>query len=128
MSAQSTLTVRTVHVDEVNDRGIRVEGEWINYSKWPKSLDKVDPGLDVEIEQDKDGYIRRLTVIEAALADAEPDDSVPPRLSTFLSTKDVLIIRQTCIKVAAAFCASRLELKSSYLLALAERLEGWVVR
>jgi hypothetical protein len=25
-------TVRTVHVDEVNQWGIRVDGEWINYS------------------------------------------------------------------------------------------------
>jgi hypothetical protein len=127
MTTQTT-SVRTVHVDEVNEWGIRVEGEWINYSKWPKSLDQIDPGRDVEIEQDGAGYIRRLTVVDADSVDAEPDESLPPRLATFLSTKDVVIIRQTCIKVAATFGASRPELKSSDLFALAERLEGWVVR
>ena len=84
----------------------------------------MEPGLDVEIEQDSAGYIRRLAVMEpAASVHAEPDESVPPRLSTFLSTKDVVIIRQTCINGAATLCASRSELKSGDLFALADRLE-----
>ena len=40
----------------------------------------------------------------------------------------VRIIKQTCLKAAAEFCASRPELKSADLLALAERMEAWVTR
>jgi hypothetical protein len=128
MSSQTT-SVRMVRVDEVNEWGIRVGGEWINYSKWPKSLDAVEPGLDAEIEQDNAGYIRRLTLTSVVLTETGvPDGNEPPRLASSLMTKDVLIIRQTCLKVAATFCAAHSKLKSSEMLTLAERLEAWVVR
>ena len=38
------------------------------------------------------------------------------------------IIRQACLKAAATVVASRPELKSADLLALAEKLEAWVLR
>ena len=65
-------SVRTVHVDEVNQRGIRVGGEWINYSKWAKDVGPDVPGLDVEIEQDTSGFIRTLTAVNVDPADYEP--------------------------------------------------------
>jgi hypothetical protein len=45
-----------------------------------------------------------------------------------LPSKDVQIIRESCIKSAAAFCAARPELKSADLFALAEKMEGWITR
>ena len=106
-------------VAAVNPNGIKLEGRdgWVNFSKFAAGLVPPQRGQRVTVQLDKSGFVR---AIETAEGMATTVDTGPSR--------DTLIIRQCAIKAAAEFCASRPELKSSDLLALAERMEAWVTR
>ena len=104
-------------VEAVNERGVKIAGAWRNYSKWATNLTPPPRGAHVAVTLDGQGFVR---AIELADAGSTPVETGP--------SKDVLIIRQTCLKAAAEFCASRPDLKSGDLLALAERMEVWVAR
>ncbi len=102
----------------VNDKGLRLDGRdgWLNYSKWAGELVPPTRGARVAVTLDKAGFVRAL---EAAAVDAPHSPTVG---------REAAIIRQTCLKAAAEFCAARPELKSADLFALAERMEAWVTR
>ena len=104
-------------VELVNDGGIKIGGAWMNYSKFAPDLVPPQRGQRVTAQLDKSGFVRSIAAADAV---STTGNTVP--------TKDVLIVRQCVVKAAAAFCASRPDLKSSDLLALAERLEAWVTR
>ncbi len=106
-------------VAAVNDKGLRLEGRdgWLNYSKWAEDLVPPARGARVVVTLDKAGFVR--TLAPAAATDAHHGP---------VAGRETAIIRQTCLKAAAAFCAARPELKSADLLALAERMEAWVTR
>ena len=44
------------------------------------------------------------------------------------SGPETAIIRQTCLKASAEFCAARPDLRTADLFALAEKMEAWVNR
>ena len=104
-------------VEAVNERGVKIGGAWRNYSKWAVNLTPPPRGAHVAVAVDGQGFVRS---IELAEAGSPTGEAVP--------SKDILIIRQTCVKAAAEFCASRPDLRSADLLALAERLEAWITR
>jgi len=106
-------------VAAVNDKGLRLEGRdgWLNFSKWAGELAPPSRGQRVTVRLDKSGYVR---AIEAAAGTDAPHSPVAGR--------ETAIIRQTCVKASAAFCASRPDLKTADLFALAERMEAWVTR
>jgi len=106
-------------VAAVNDKGLRLEGRdgWLNYSKWAEGLVPPARGAHVVVTLDKAGFVRTL----APAAATDPHHSPT-------AGRETAIIRQTCLKAAAEFCAARPELKSADLLALAERMEAWVRR
>ena len=106
----------------VNDRGLRIEGRdgWLNFSKWAGELSPPQRGARVTVTLDGQGFVR-------AIVPAEQVQSCTDQAAVG-APKDTLIIRQTCLKAAAQFCASRPDLKSADLLALAERMEAWVTR
>ncbi len=109
-------------VSSVNPKGIKLEGldEWLNFSKFAADLAPPSRGQAVSVTLDGQGFVR---AIGPAAATATPDAPQPPSAG-----RETLIIRQTCIKASAEFCASRPELRSTDLLALAERMEAWVTR
>ena len=106
-------------VAAVNDKGLRLEGRdgWLNYSKWAEAIGSPAHGAHVVVTLDKAGFVRTLA----------PAGATDPHHSP-TAGRETAIIRQTCLKAAAAFCAARPELKSADLLALAERMEAWVTR
>ena len=91
-----------------------------------QELDRAEPaesvdqrGARVAVMLDGSGFVRAIV----------PVDGVSPTGDTSADpTQDTLTIRQTCITAAAECCASRPELKSADLLAVAERMEAWVTR
>ncbi len=105
-------------VEGVNEKGVKIAGEWRNISKWATDVTLPERGQVVAVALDKSGYVRAI-----APAAATPDAQQQPSAG-----RETLIIRQTCIKAAAEFCASRPELRSADLIALAERMEQWVLR
>ena len=106
-------------VASVNPKGVRLEGrdDWCNISKWAQDVMLPERGTRVAVTLDKSGFVRAIESANGAL----PAGSAGP-------SKDQTITRLACVKAAAEFAASRPELKSADLLALAERMEAWVTR
>ncbi len=106
-------------VAAVNDKGLRLEGRdgWLNYSKWAEDLVPPARGARVVVTLDKAGFVRTLAPAEAT----DPHHSPT-------AGRETAITRLAVLKAAAAFAASRPELKSSDVLAIAERWEHWVRR
>jgi len=104
-------------VEAVNPKGIRLGGRWFNWSQYGPALPRPGKGQRVEV-QVKGDFISALDLLDGA-----PDAHHSPAAG-----RETAIIRQTCLKAAAAFCAARPELKWADLLALAERMEAWVRR
>lgn len=124
MSAPTTIRGR---IAATNDKGIRLEGSdaWVNYSRYGK-LDRtsVAIGADIAAEIDGRGFIRSLTILSAATE----QEANGHRETRPLPCKDIQIVRESAIKSAAQFCASRPDLKSADLFSLAEKMEAWIIR
>src|SRR5215210_51577 len=82
----------------------------------PKGIKR---GAEVELSLDASGFIRGVMIAGSASA-AAPASTSP-------SAKDVMIVRQTALKAAAEFAASRPEAKSADVLKLAQRWAAWVL-
>ena len=104
-------------VEAVNERGVKIGGAWRNYSRWAGELAPPQRGTHVAVRLDAQGFVREIAPADAGSTPVEPGPS-----------KDTLIIRQTCVKAASEYCASRPDLKTSDLFTLAERMEAWIVR
>ena len=107
-------------VTTVNPKGLKLDGRegWLNVSKWATDVTLPERGQAVSVTLDGGGYVRAIG----------PAAIVPDAQQQASAGRETLIIRQTCIKAAAEFAASRPELRSTDLLALAERMEAWVLR
>jgi len=106
-------------VAAVNEKGLRLEGRdgWLNYSKWAADVVPPARGAHVVVTLDKAGFVRALA----------PSEATDPH-QTAVAGRETAITRLAVLKAAAAFAASRLELKSGDVLAIAERWEHWVRR
>ena len=106
-------------VAAVNEKGLRLEGRdgWLNYSKWAEDLVPPARGARVVVTLDRAGFVRALAPAAATDAHHSP-----------VAGRETAITRLAVLKAAAAFAASRLELKSGDVLAIAERWEHWVRR
>jgi hypothetical protein len=106
-------------VEAVNERGIRVAGDWRNVSKF-HPLELPGQGARVRLELDNKGFIRTLQVL----------DQAPSPSSSTASTRDRTITRLSVLKTAAAFLAQmgqvREGVKSEHVIPLAERWLQWV--
>src|SRR3954451_10017024 len=94
-------------VVSVNERGVKLEGEseWRNFSQYAKDLPSVAPRDVVDVQIDGRSFIRSIVIIDAPQASSN-GHTAP---CEYLPTKDLQIIRESCIKSAAAFCAARSE-------------------
>jgi len=108
-------------VENANERGIKVGGEWRTASKF-YPVDLPDRGARVRIELDGKGFIRTLRILDAA-----PNASVSSSMS---KTRDRTITRLAVLKAAANFLGlmgqAREEVKSDHELVLADRWLAWV--
>jgi hypothetical protein len=100
-------------IEAINDRGIKVAGEWRNVSKF-HPVDLPDRGARVRILLDTKGFIRTLQVLDAA----------PSSTSTSSPNRDREIRRMCAIKVAASvigqFAQTREEVRTEHIFPLAE--------
>jgi hypothetical protein len=72
----------TATVEAVNERGIRINGTWHNYSSYAQNGDidrAVQAGDRAEVELTGTGWVRKLRVLErAAQAQAQPSGNASP--------------------------------------------------
>jgi hypothetical protein len=103
-------------VESVNDRGVKVGGDWRNVSRF-HPVDLPGQGARVRLELDNKGFIRTLQVLDQA-----------PSASS--SNRDITITRLSVLKTAAAFLAQMGQVhegvKSDHVIPLAERWLAWV--
>jgi hypothetical protein len=96
-------------VEARNERGLRLDGEWYNVSKF-RPLDLPPVGSTVRITVDPKGFLSAVEVLsDLAPAPIMAQDS-----------------RLAVLQAAAAFGASRPDLKSSDVLKIAESWLAWV--
>ena len=108
-TANGALTIEGT-VQATNERGIKVNGEWLNRSQFrPVALP--DVGAAVRVETDAKGFIKSLEVLEVASQPAETAD------------RDVRI---AVLAMAAGFGQSRPDMKSADVLAVAKLWLAWV--
>jgi hypothetical protein len=104
-------------VESVNERGIRVAGDWRNVSKF-HPVDLPDRGARVRLDLDGKGFIKTVQVLDQA-----------PRASS-AADRDRTITRLSVLKTAAAFLARMGQVhdgvKSEHVIPLAERWLAWV--
>ncbi len=75
---------KRVTIEAVNDRGIKFEGSWYNYSKFAKraEIDHASPNAVADVELDKAGFVRKVRVIEGATGvtgNSQPASPAPSR-------------------------------------------------
>src|SRR5215831_132233 len=99
-------------VEQINQTGLRVAGVWYTVSRFhPVALPSV--GTRVQIQVDGKGFIRELETLEA---EDESADSASSAVATRLAVLDI----------SARFAASRPDVKSSEVLAVADKWLAWV--
>lgn len=104
-------------VETRSDTGIKVDGEWYSVSKF-KPLELPAAGAHVRLVADDKRFLRSLEVLEDGLSNIAQ--------ATLTSSRDRQIARLSVLKSAAAFAASREEIKSADVLTIAERWLTWV--
>ena len=101
-------------VEAVNERGVRIAGEWYNFSRFTP----VDPpavGSYVRLGVDSKGFISTV-----ADQDEEPEQQ--------LGIGSDRAVRLAVLEAAAQFAADRDEIKSADVLRIAESWLAWVER
>jgi hypothetical protein len=109
-------------VESVNDRGIRVAGEWRNISKF-HPVDLPERGARVRLDLDGKGFIRSLTLLDGA-----PSSTSSSSSASFSREREIR--RQVAIKTAAqlvgAFAQTHEEVRTDHIFPLADRILAWL--
>lgn len=105
------VTVEGV-VEARNERGLKLDGDWINLSKF-RPLELPDAGARVRAQVDNRGYLCSVEILE-------------PSSTPAVSSRNETITRLAVLKAAAEFGASRPDLKSSEVLMIADKWLAWV--
>jgi hypothetical protein len=107
-------------VEATNRTGLKIGGAWVNVSQF-KPIELPDVGAHVRLEVDAKGFIRELEVLDLGKL------SEPLKSAGVVSTeRDERITRLAVLKAAAAFGASRPDVKSSEVLMIADKWLAWV--
>jgi hypothetical protein len=102
-------------VEAVNERGVRVQGDWYNVSHF-RPVQLPEQGVMVRLEVRPNGFIKSLQVIK----------SVPESGNPAVATRDDRISRLAVLKAAAYFGASRPDMRSADVLKVAASWLAWV--
>ncbi len=103
-------------VESVNPKGVKVNGEWHNFSRFAENIQPPERGQSVSLTLDKSGFVREVIV--------EGGSAAAPKSGQ----RDQVISRLAILKAAAEFAAGRPEIKSGDVLRIAESWERWVGR
>jgi hypothetical protein len=115
-----TTTTITATVEAVNERGIKVNGGWLNVSKF-HAVALPMRGALVTLEVQGGRWIQRCDVLDGQDAPSGPERSGQPRVD-----RDRTITKLAVLKAAAAFAASRAVAKSLDVLTVADNWLHWV--
>jgi hypothetical protein len=120
--AQPNGTTQTITatVEAVNERGIKINGGWLNVSKF-HAVALPMRGALVALEVQGGRWIQRCDVL-----DGQDAPSGPQRAQATPGTRERTITRLAVLKAAAAFAASRPDAKSPDVLTVADVWLRWV--
>ena len=107
-------------VEATNATGLKIGGAWLNVSKF-HPVDLPDVGAHVRLQVDSKGFIVKLEDLTAQSPAVSSDKLA-------VTAKDERITRLAVLKAAAAFGASRPDLKSSEVLMIADKWLVWVIQ
>ena len=115
-------------VESANERGIKVNGEWRNVSRF-HPVELPPRGSLVRLETDSLGYIRSIEVLEPAPATngatrTHPENTPQLPRKQPENTPNT-ISRLAVLKAAAYFAAAREEIKSGDVLRIAQAWLAW---
>jgi hypothetical protein len=102
-------------VETVNERGVRLNGQWYNVSKF-RAVELPRPGARVQLGVDTKGFILEVTPL---------DNDGKAASSAGWYDRD---LRLQVLELAAKFGASRPDLKSADVLKIAEVWVEWIER
>jgi hypothetical protein len=125
--ARQTLTAV---VEAVNDRGIKVNGNWHNFSSFASATEidrSVQAGDTAELELTNTGWIRKLTV--KARASAQSNGQAAPQTPSALGARQLDASQYTrlrAVEIAAPIAVQFAEDFDVYLTRLSA-LVNWVV-
>jgi hypothetical protein len=117
-----TTTTLTGTVEAVNERGIKLQGAWLNLSKW-KPLPLPTRGALVSVDVKDGRFLDRIDVLDGQDAHSEPQRAVAGP-----GARERLITRLACLRSAVQLAAGKGDLTSADVLKVAERFEAWVTR
>lgn len=126
--ATKQLETVTGLVEQVNANGtgVKVGGQWLNVSQYRPlaQLPEVGQRVNVEVERtDRGAWIQAVEVLDGGTIHALPRRNQTNK-RTNSDPRDIR--RLAVLKAAAAFGASRPDVKSADVLAIAERWLAWV--
>jgi hypothetical protein len=101
-------------VEATNATGLKLGGAWLNVSRF-HPLELPVQGAHIRAQIDSRGYLQSVEVLDAARAQTGVRDARERRIA-----------RLAVLKAAAAFGASRPDLKSSDVLRIADSWLAWV--
>jgi hypothetical protein len=119
--------VVTGTVEAVNERGVKINGAWMNVSRFATDLVSPVAGQAVALTLDKAGFIRAVAVVDPAPQPVGGASDAPPRMAA-PNTRDRSITRLAVLKAASEYSASKPTSSSTDVLKIAESWERWVLR
>jgi hypothetical protein len=120
-----TTTTLTATVEAVNERGIKINGGWLNVSKF-HAVALPMRGALVALEVQGGRWIQRCDVLDATAAEMPPGGA--RMAATAPGARDAMIARQVALKSAVAYCSAREAAKAGDILPLAASFEAWLTR
>jgi hypothetical protein len=129
----ATKNLETVSglVEQINAKrtGVKVAGEWLNISQYHPLAELPTPGqrVDVQVEKTERGaWINGIDVLDGGEVHQLPMQQRRGGSGGRSPAELREIRRLTALKAAAAFGASRPDMKSADVLAIADRWVAWV--
>lgn len=127
--SRRAIQVITGEVEAISPKGIKVRGEWANFSHFD-DVPRPPVGSQVRVEVSARGWIKGLEILDGS-ASREPQEA------NLGADRQQIILRLACLKAAAEFAgklaAGQLvrdlqPIKSAEVLVIGELWEEWVSR
>lgn len=141
MSAAAALDTVEGVVQSVNDRGVKVNGTWYNYSKFGDPLPKATRGQYVILTIEDDKFIKTQQFGRGGGGGAPAPQPLYPPVDPATPDRDRMIARQVALKAAVDFLSAKLvnpepvaegtrrpAIKADHIFDLAHVMEDWLTR
>jgi hypothetical protein len=122
MNGTASLSYTDGVVEGANERGLKVDGSWRNYSKFAKGIAPASAGQHVRLGLDAQGFIRELQVLGG-----NTEASAPDRGSNTTSIRLRVLEIAASTTVGFAGCNEPGKVTSGSILPLADKLLAWVL-